>query len=352
MMESMSEGLAAAQLRERGILHLPNLLSAEELAICRNAANDRFAAVLRAMLLKQVLRLRNGQAPLPTKFVEVVERDGGRLDVRHSLCDAPIATVLAAVSRTGLAAVLADLLGQDAQVVAGGNVVAMSIEGWTEHMDTGADEDVVLGDSMGAQAWHADGPHLFASAVDEPAAASLPAHALNIFVPLVDLTEANGATEFACGTHRRGHELTPRDDDDDGAAASDGGDERGERTAILARAGDALVFDYRLWHRGLPNLSSADRPLLYLVAARSWWRDDRNYRQGASLFEQPPAVRGLPPSDSSASAPAAPARDERWDERVPLVCSTRGAAPAARAGEQTSPRRSKRRAAEPPCMDG
>ena len=33
-------------------------------------------------------------------------------------------------------------------------------------------------------------------------APSLPAYAINVFLPLVDLTDANGATEFAPGSHK------------------------------------------------------------------------------------------------------------------------------------------------------
>ena len=269
------------------------------------------------MLLKQVLRQRDGNEPLPTRFQEVVERDGGRLDVRHGLRDEPFKTVLAAAIQSRLAAALTALLGDDAEVVAAGNVVAMSMEGWVEHVDM--EEGTVLADSMGPQAWHADGPHLFADAPDSP---MLPVHALNVFVPLVDLTAdkcvpqplerssqpcalservrpiralRSGATEFAPGSHVRGCEFAE-------------GCDRPTRT-ILARAGDAIVFDYRLWHRGLPNVSDRDRPLLYFVAARSFWRDDRNYRQGQSLFE------GAPSASASAPSTTAPVAADR----VPLM---------------------------------
>uniref|UniRef100_A0A7S4EUB6 Uncharacterized protein n=1 Tax=Chrysotila carterae TaxID=13221 RepID=A0A7S4EUB6_CHRCT len=43
-------------------------------------------------------------------------------------------------------------------------------------------------------------------------------------------------------------------------------------------AGSAVVFDYRLWHRGLQNLGLADRPVLYAVVAKPWWRDHRNFQ--------------------------------------------------------------------------
>eukprot|EP00965_Chrysotila_dentata_P130163 4303741-Pleurochrysis_carterae.AAC.1 len=37
----------------------------------------------------------------------------------------------------------------------------------------------------------------------------LPAHALNVFIPLVDLTPQSGATQFALGTHKLGAHAMP-----------------------------------------------------------------------------------------------------------------------------------------------
>ena len=45
----------ARELADRGVVRLPNFLTAEELEICQESANERFGSILRAMLLKQVL---------------------------------------------------------------------------------------------------------------------------------------------------------------------------------------------------------------------------------------------------------------------------------------------------------
>ena len=319
----------ARELADRGVVRLPNFLTAEELEICQDSANERFGSILRAMLLKQVLRQTSGDAPLPTKFKEVVERDGGRLDVRHSILENPFSTIHAAIERSGLAETLSELLGEDAELVAAGNVVAMSMEGWAQHVDTGENE--VLADNLGAQAWHADGPHLFTTLPD----ATLPAHAINIFVPLVDLTEENGPTEFAIGSHKLGHEYNEEEEEEvDGTSRV---------TSILAKAGDAILFDYRLWHRGLPNSSDTDRPMLYLVAARSFWRDDRNYSQGSSLFEQAASASSSTAAASSAQPPAG--------ERVPLLkrrpeVQQPAAAEAAASGAESKRRGKRQRTAK------
>ena len=49
------------------------------------------------------------------------------------------------------------------------------------------------------------------------------------------------------------------------------------------RAGDAIIFDYRTFHRGMPNHSGARRPLLYQTYSRPWFRDEHNFPPDASL---------------------------------------------------------------------
>ena len=49
-----------------------------------------------------------------------------------------------------------------------------------------------------AQPWHADGVPLF------PGANDLPAHALNCFAPIVNVSRRMGPTEFVPGSHKPG----------------------------------------------------------------------------------------------------------------------------------------------------
>ena len=257
----------AAALHKDGVVLLRNVLSDSTLDKARDIANTHFSELLRALLLQQVLRLQEGRPPMPTRFAELVERDGGRLDVRHAAGDDLFQTILD-LAGPELRDVLVSALGSDCEVVAAGNVVAMSIQGWIEAGLAEDDEasDVVMADHLGAQAWHADGPHLFDADVQ------LPPHAMTVFFPLIDLTNDNGPTEFCHGSHVRGREYAGGESD---AARA---------TRIpLARAGDAIIFDYRVWHRGTPNHSLVDRPVLYMVVARKWWLDSRNYNQDTSL---------------------------------------------------------------------
>lgn len=105
----------------------------------------------------------------------------------------------------------------------------------------------------GHQRWHADTPHLFHQ--------HLPPHVLSVLVPLSDVTEALGPTEFRLGSHGYGNLQGP-----------DGG----PGVAPCPKAGSVLIYDYRIEHRGLANCAESPRPLLYLTYAKPWWRDVRN----------------------------------------------------------------------------
>ena len=118
------------------------------------------------------------------------------------------------------------------------------------------------------QPWHADGPHMPGG----DASFAAPLHAVNVFVPLVDLSTANGPTEFTPGSHF----------DFDVDAAS--------RIPTM-RAGQALIFDYRTRHRGLGNSSSDERPLLYITYAKPFWVDVYNF--DSKRYTQLPEVEVL-----------------------------------------------------------
>ena len=96
---------------------------------------------------------------------------------------------------------------------------------------------------MPVAAWHADGPHLFEQGP------TLPAHALNVFLPLVDLTAQNGPTQFAPGSHVRGQEHAGGgvgSEFDEGEADGEDGEGSGKTRTFFARSGDAIIFDYRV----------------------------------------------------------------------------------------------------------
>ena len=62
-----------------------------------------------------------------------------------------------------------------------------------------------------------------------------------------------------------------------------------------AEVGSAVLFDYRLHHRGLANRSTSgeSRPLLYLTFGRSWFTDAENF-PAFFLFKEGTAADGTP----------------------------------------------------------
>ena len=60
---------------------------------------------------------------------------------------------------------------------------------------------VISIDGCSDQAWHTDGPHMSTTT-------DLPCHCLNVFVPLVDVTELSGPTEFRPGSQWYTRDLT------------------------------------------------------------------------------------------------------------------------------------------------
>ena len=103
------------------------------------------------------------------------------------------------------------------------------------------------------QVYHQDGTHLTTQY-------QKPCHAINVFIPLVDLTLDNGPTEFCLGSHILGYEVL---------------DEKNVVTPTVS-AGTPIIFDYRLGHRGLGNTSNTCRPIVYCTYAAA--ADGKEFR--------------------------------------------------------------------------
>lgn len=104
---------------------------------------------------------------------------------------------------------------------------------------------------------HRDGPPLFNQVVNRIA----PAHAVNFFVPLIELNESTGSTRLFPETHIN------TDLDPTTAAFVD----------PVVPVGSCFLMDYRLYHQGRPNLSNQIRPLLYCVYHQPWFKDYKNH---------------------------------------------------------------------------
>eukprot|EP00934_Nitzschia_sp_Nitz4_P006643 Nitzschia sp. Nitz4//scaffold59_size112058//83339//84778//NITZ4_004122-RA/size112058-processed-gene-0.200-mRNA-1//1//CDS//3329555162//6633//frame0 len=127
--------------------------------------------------------------------------------------------------------------------------------------------------SCGDQAIHADCPHLFEHIPD------LPAHYINIFTPGTPFDEAVGGTAFVHGSHNL--EFT--------AKHCGTTDNYHAVYPYLVRPtmslGDVVLFDCRVLHFGMANLSeSTERVLLYTNTTQAWFHDPKNWDDRQRIF--------------------------------------------------------------------
>ncbi|OIW27788.1 hypothetical protein CONLIGDRAFT_634128 [Coniochaeta ligniaria NRRL 30616] len=109
-----------------------------------------------------------------------------------------------------------------------------------------------------------------------------PSHpfALVVNVPLVTMDPVNGSTEVWPGTHRfgveaqegrHGERASGRVRETCLAAEREG--EGGGPTQPVVRKGSVVVRDLRLWHAGMPNLSTEVRVMLAMIHLAPWYRN-------------------------------------------------------------------------------
>ena len=112
----------------------------------------------------------------------------------------------------------------------------------------------------------------------------MPSHAVTVLIPLIDIDEKLGSTEVVKGSHNCSS-----------AEVSDL-----PRQSRDLRIGDCLMFDYRLYHRGLANRSNKKRPVISLVYQRPWFLDSTNFHgqeplqiSRSDFSKVPDPVKGL-----------------------------------------------------------
>ena len=124
------------------------------------------------------------------------------------------------------------------------------------------------------QALHADTPHLFEHIPN------LPAHYINIFTPGAPFHEKVGGTAFIKGSHNL--EFTAKycgEETDDNARVY----------PFMVRPslslGDVVLFDCRVLHFGLANMSDTiERPILYSNTTHAWFHDPKNWDNHQRIF--------------------------------------------------------------------
>lgn len=126
------------------------------------------------------------------------------------------------------------------------------------------------------QEWHCDGAHRGdQETYDEQTGALVkthgPPYAVCVFMALLDLDDTVGYTEFWPTSHKNAGLLGF------GAAAHALG---GVQSNKNAKAGDWVVYDYRLMHRGIGNESKdTRRPILQFMYAVDGYKERKNYGQ-------------------------------------------------------------------------
>lgn len=150
----------------------------------------------------------------------------------------------------------------------------------------GSLEAVISMPGASRQHQHIDGPIRFDRAIGGRTRryrgdlSDTPPYAVTLCIPLCDLDADNGATAIWLGSHRAALRARPP-----------GGAEVGRRyprERMIGSFGRSFLFDYRVFHCGMPNMSREPRPLLMFVFTRSWYRDPNlaEVRPGVVIAER------------------------------------------------------------------
>jgi ectoine hydroxylase-related dioxygenase (phytanoyl-CoA dioxygenase family) len=111
--------------------------------------------------------------------------------------------------------------------------------------------------SAPAQTPHHDGGILFRSGIDFV----LPATAITVGIPLLEMNELHGTTALWLGSHRNEARA------------------KGQGIEPVVHEGSCMLWDFRLWHGGTSNRSTLPRPLLYLTYCRPWFLEYMNFNE-------------------------------------------------------------------------
>lgn len=190
-----------------------------------------------------------------------------------------------------LRAVLAGLLGEDYRI--------------------GSLETVVARPGAYRQHQHIDGPVRFDRVLGRarrPYAGDLsrlPPYAVTLCVPLCDITQDNGPTALWPGSHRLALGARPPGER---ALARRFREER-----MTGPFGRTFLFDYRLFHCGLPNMTPEPRAVLMFVFVRPWFRDPNLAEVRPGVVIEPRALARVPARHRGLFGLAPAARRALWD---------------------------------------
>lgn len=135
----------------------------------------------------------------------------------------------------------------------------------------GSLETVIAMPGAYEQHLHVDGPLRFDRRIGKRRQgyakdlSGLPPYAVTLCVPLCDIDEDNGPTAIYKGSHRTA--LSPR------VPTEAQVKKRFQVEYMTGKIGDCFLFDYRVFHGGMPNYTPEPRAVLMLVFTRTWFRD-------------------------------------------------------------------------------
>jgi hypothetical protein len=199
---------------------------------CAAACNEHYEKVM------DTVKARSLYHELADGFDVMRERGRGRYDMELAAFDTKEFSFLTDTKKAAWMPIIHKILGEDALLVHKGCFLSLP--------------------GSETQVYHQDGLHLNKKV-------HKPCHAVNVFIPLIDCDLSNGPTEFCLGTHYLGRENFVKE----------------MVYTPCVTAGTPIIFDYRLGHRGLRNISDETRPVVYLtysaVKSGKEFRDEVNF---------------------------------------------------------------------------
>jgi hypothetical protein len=274
---------AAAKFRDYGLVVLPDIIVQHE---DNNDAYNNDEAVAkyktqaaRALeeLCREQLEPRGLQVNSETTafdFAEVRQRPGHRVDNRYHILE-PSNSPIAVLGRRLVHELPRLLFPEEFSPEASEQPAWQLLYAGVVHSFPRSQPDNPVPD---AQLWHRDGPSVFTNLHHV-------SHCINVFVPLIDVSTANGTTEFVPGTHDdRLFEQVAGDVVK--TAEQDPAEQHKLAVRADVKAGTAVVFDTRVLHRGLANASMQERPVLYFTMAREWFTEQHMF-QTESIVQNP-----------------------------------------------------------------
>jgi Phytanoyl-CoA dioxygenase (PhyH) len=157
---------------------------------------------------------------------------------------------------------------------------------------------------------HIDGPIRFDRALrgrrlpNSGDLSDLPPYAVTLATPLCEQGPDNGPTALWPGSHRAALRARPPGE------AEVLRKFRGE--VMVGPFGRSYLFDYRLFHGGLPNMTREPRALLVLVFVRPWFRDPNLAEVRPGLAISPRALARVPEKHRALFRLAPAARRALW----------------------------------------